>query len=472
MNKRERIQKKIRELQGDLRELNSELRRLDAKPTTVQVPNHLESLFSEIEQRVATYFEDTHHDAECGEITVFGERYVLLRTASLSYEFIHFIRERYSDYKEDEAISIGNNFLYDNAKVIGKKDAIAFTKRLDLKDAMSKLAAGPIHFAFTGWANVEILPESNPVETNDFLLRFKHHNSFEAQAWIKAGIRSHIPVCTMNSGYSAGWCEESFGIPLTTVELTCEARGDEYCSFITAPSHRIEAYVSDLAKKSNIDHLSIPVFFQRKKTEEKLKESIQQKEVLIQEIHHRVKNNLQVIISLLRLQMDKMNDPILKNEFSSTLNRIKIMASVHELMYRSDNFSHLSLKSYLQELMDSLVQLYALDEKVEVRIQLEDIGDSFSLEHSIPLSLLLNEITCNAFKHGLKDGGTFYVELTRSDDGYQLVIGDSGPGLDAEVRKDGLGLMLIDVLADQMDASIEERNSKNGLEYKINFSLT
>lgn len=472
MNKRERIQNKIRKLQRELHELNSELRALNSAARTVQVPGHLESLFSEIEQRVAIYFEEFHHDAECGEITVFGERYVLLRTASLSYEFIHFIKERYSDYTEEEAISIGNNFLYDNAKVIGKKDAIAFYQRMDLKDAMSKLAAGPIHFAFTGWANVEIFPESNPVENDDFLLRFRHHNSFEAQAWIKADIQSRIPVCTMNSGYSAGWCEESFGLPLTTVELTCEARGDECCSFITAPSHRIEGYVNELVKESNIDHLSIPVFFQRKKTEEKLKESIQQKEVLIQEIHHRVKNNLQVITSLLRLQMDKMNDPRLKNEFSSTMNRIKIMATVHEFMYRSDNFSHLSLKSYLEELMHSLVQLYALDKAVDVRIDLEEIDDSFSLEHSIPLSLLLNEITCNAFKHGLKDGGTFYVEFTKRGEEYQLVIGDSGPGMDEEGRKNGLGLMLIDVLADQMDATIEERNSVKGLEYKINFSLT
>ena len=265
---------------------------------------------------------------------------------------------------------MGNNFLYDNAKVIGKKDAVAFHDRLDLKSAIEKLSAGPIHFAYTGWANVEIFPDSRPVADDDFVLKFQHHNSFEAQSWLKAGKKSEIPVCTMNCGYSAGWCEESFGIPLTTVEVTCEAKGDNECSFIMAPPNKIEDYVGEVLDLSKVANFEIPVFFKRKNIEEKLKESIEQKELLIQEIHHRVKNNLQVITSLLRLQMDNLSDPVLKDEFLSSINRITTMATVHEMMYREKDFDRMSMNSYFVDLTKSLVQSYAIDDSVEIDIDI------------------------------------------------------------------------------------------------------
>lgn len=249
-----------------------ELANKSDSPDTVFVSEDMSGLFSEMEKKIRQYFSDMTVDPSSGEITVEGQRYILFRSDSLSHEFADFVKQRYSDRSEEEAISIANNFLYDNAKVIGKNDALAFHQKLNLVDPVEKLSAGPIHFAFTGWANVEIFDESNPSPDQDFILKYQHHHSFEAQSWLKAGKRSKNPVCTMNSGYSAGWCEESFGIPLTAVEVTCEASGDDACTFIMAPTERIEEYVGELSLGSDLKKVEIPVFFQRQRIEEQLRE--------------------------------------------------------------------------------------------------------------------------------------------------------------------------------------------------------
>ena len=443
----------------------------NSEPSTVIVPDPIKDQFFEIEDKIRRYFNDINIDPDSGEITAQGQRYVLLRSDSLSHEFLDFVVERYADRPRNEAVSIGNNFLYDNAKVIGKKDALAFHKNLGLKDSVEKLSAGPVLFAFTGWANVEIFEESKPVPNEDYFLKFQHHNSFEAQSWIKSGKVSDIPVCTMNCGYSAGWCEESFGIPLTTVEISCEAKGDDGCVFIMAPSDQVEKYVGEVIDLTSIQNFEIPVFFKRKYIEEQLRDSVDQKEMLIKEIHHRVKNNLQVISSLLRLQMSEMEDEKLKLEFESSINRVNTMAVVHELMYQNKDFDRIKMRSYMQDLVRSLVQLYSINQAVDVTIDIDIEEVEFTLDHSLPLALVLNEIICNSYKHALHHGGKFYLRLTQIGESFKLVVGDNGPGLKGDVEKAGLGLALIDILLEQIDAEKKVSSSRNGLEYEINFKL-
>lgn len=467
----DKIQKRITELERELRILKSQKFYKSESPLTVDVPKEIEPLFLDVERKEADYFNGILRDPESGEITIDGERYVLLRSASLSFDFIDFIKERYSDKPEEEAISIGNNFLYDNAKVIGKRDAIALHKKLKLKEPIERLSAGPVHFAFTGWANVEIFPESKPVPNNDFFLKYIHHNSFEAQSWIKARKKSKLPVCTMNCGYSAGWCEESFGISLTTVEIECEAQGADHCTFIMAPSDRIHEYLEDTEENGGKKNYEVPVFFKRKVIEEQLRKSLEQKELLLKEIHHRVKNNLQIIVSLLRLQMSKTKNEKFRTELETSMNRVSTMAAVHELMYRGENLDKLSIKAYFENLVDALFNLYNVSNKVKKNIKIDIPDAEFSLERSIPLGLILNEITCNSFKHALNDGGEFILELSKTDDHFELLVGDNGPGMKEERSDDGLGLSLIEILCDQIDAQLEIQNTPEGLRYKIGFQV-
>lgn len=469
--KQEAIKKKIDKLEKELKLLKQELYLDKIDPSTVVVPEDLQSGFKNIEDKIRSYFSDLNIDPESGEITAQGQRYVLLRSDSLSHEFLDFIIERYADRPRHEAISIGNNFLYDNAKVIGTKDAVAFHSKLGLTAPIEKLSAGPIHFAFTGWANVEILAESSPTPDENYFLKFKHHNSFEAQSWVKAKKKTEIPVCTMNCGYSAGWCEESFGIPLTTVEVECEAKGDDACVFIMAPSDKIEKYVDELVDLSKVQNFEIPVFFKRKHIEEQLRESLEHKELLIKEIHHRVKNNLQVIISLLRVQMSEIEDDKLKLEFESSINRVNTMAAVHELIYQNKDFDKVNMRSYMNDLVASLIQLYSLNQTAEIDIQIDIPEVEFTIEQSLPLALIMNEIICNSHKHAMLDKGKFYLSLSCENDEYQLTMGDTGPGYKVNKKQKGIGLMLIDILIDQIEGKKTLKNSSEGLEYKINFKL-
>lgn len=467
----DKIQKRIDELERELRILKSQKFYKAESPLTVEVPEEIEPLFLDVERKEADYFNGILRDPESGEITIDGERYVLLRSASLSFDFIEFIKERYADKTEEEARSIGNNFLYDNAKVIGQRDAISLHKKLNLKEPIERLSAGPVHFAFTGWANVEIFPESNPVPNKDYFLKYIHHNSFEAQSWIKAKKKSKFPVCTMNCGYSAGWCEESFGIPLTTVEIECEAQGADHCTFIMAPSDRIHEYLEDTEENGGKKNYEVPVFFKRKVIEEQLRKSLEQKELLLKEIHHRVKNNLQIIVSLLRLQMSKTKNDKFRAELETSMNRVSTMAAVHELMYRGENLDKLSIKTYFENLIDALFNLYNVSNKVKQKIKIDIPDSEFSLERSIPLGLILNEITCNSFKHALNDGGEFILELSKKDDHFELLVGDNGPGMKEDKTDEGLGLSLIEILCDQIDAQLEIQNTPEGLRYKIGFQV-
>jgi two-component sensor histidine kinase/predicted hydrocarbon binding protein len=465
---RTELENRIKILEQELAEAKKDLHNNPVqRPETVIAPEGIAGLFGAIEDKVDSHFKDFHFDPKSGEITIQGQRYVLFRSDSMSYEFLDVIKERYRDKSEQEAASIGINFLYDIAKVIGKKDALAFHEELDLKEPIEKLSAGPVHFAYTGWANVEIFPESNPVADDSYILKFQHHNSFEAQSWIKAGKKSDHPVCTMNCGYSAGWCEESFGIPLTTVELTCEAQGADSCTFLMAPSNKIEELVGEMADVDNAENLEIPVFFKRIAQEEKLKESLKQKELLIQEIHHRVKNNLQVISSLLRLQMSKQSNEYNQEEFQTSINRVNTMAAVHEMMYQQKDFDRIDMETYFTDLIRSLVQFYSLDEDVEVDISIEIQERKLDLDRSIPIALIMNEITCNAFKHAFNGGGKFYLKLIEKGEELILTMGDDGPGFAIEQANDGLGLSLIDILCDQLDATKQVSNSPKGLEYEI-----
>ena len=210
---------------------------------TVKVPDSFESPFIKAEHDVRSYFEQRTENPAEATIEIAGQRYILVRGDSLSVDLFGLLKEQYLDAGDQEATDASRSMLYDIARTIGRMDARNFHDKMGLKNPLEKLSAGPIHFAFTGWANVEISPESSPSPNEDFYLLYDHPFSFESHAWLQAGKQADFPVCLMNAGYSSGWCEESFGIPLMATEITCKARGDQACRFIMAHPDKIEQYV-------------------------------------------------------------------------------------------------------------------------------------------------------------------------------------------------------------------------------------
>ena len=252
------------------------------KLSTVSVPEPIRPLFQKAQEYVSRYFATKTENPEQGTISISGERYILLRAASMSIEFFDLVTSLYKDKGPDEARSVASNLLFDLAHAIGKADARTFHERMGVKEPIEKLSAGPIHFSFAGWAFVNIFPESNPTPDENYFLIYDHPFSFESDAWLRKGRKSDFPVCIMNAGYSSGWCEESFGVPLVAAEIECLARGDAHCRFVMAPPARIEQQIAAhsgtegaLARgvKSRAATVSVPEFFQRKRMEEELRRS-------------------------------------------------------------------------------------------------------------------------------------------------------------------------------------------------------
>lgn len=239
---------------------------------TVSVPKPIEEVFARAEKSTRDYFADRSEQPEQGTIEISGERYILIRAASLSVEFVDLIKSLHPDGTEAEAHRIAADFLFDLAHATGKSDARHFHQRTGASDPIEKLSFGPTHFAHRGWASVAIDSASRPVPNENYLLVYDHPYSFEADAWIRCGRRADRPVCAMNAGYSSGWCEESFGIPLIAAEIACRAAGGEACRFLMSPPWRMEEHLARYGApaRSAGGEVDVPEFFQRRRLAEKL----------------------------------------------------------------------------------------------------------------------------------------------------------------------------------------------------------
>jgi len=247
---------------------------------TVAVPEPFVPIFERAQEYVRRYFADRVENPEAASVVISGERYILVRAASMSVEFYDLVASLYADQGPGEAASVARNLLYDVAHSIGKADARAFHAKMGVTEPIERLSAGPVHFSFAGWAFVRILPESQPSPDRDFYLLYDHPFSFEADAWVRHDRKTEFPVCWMNAGYSSGWCAESFGIPLVSAELECRARGDAQCRFIMAPPDRIEERLARYLEAHGAGRknrgpatagVMVPEYFHRKRMEDALR---------------------------------------------------------------------------------------------------------------------------------------------------------------------------------------------------------
>jgi PAS domain S-box-containing protein len=211
------------------------------------------------------------------------------------------------------------------------------------------------------------------------------------------------------------------------------------------------------------------------RAEEQIKNSLQEKELLLKELHHRVKNNLTLVSSILSLQSQIVDNPTVDRVFQSCKNRIRSMALVHEMLYDSEDLTKIDFSQYIKELLNYLSYTYAAEKTLPtLKIRTDDI--KMPINKAIPCGLIINELTTNAFKYAfLGDrAGEMRIEFSIKDDkSCQLLISDSGlglpPDLDTQNTKT-FGFKLVTLLIKQLKGSFEIDRS-GGTTFKITFPL-
>ena len=213
---------------------------------------------------------------------------------------------------------------------------------------------------------------------------------------------------------------------------------------------------------------------ERKQVEEQMKQNLKEKEVLLSEIHHRVKNNMQVISSLLKLQSAKIEDKKYVDLFKDSENRIRSMALIHEKLYQTKDFANIDFSDYVKAVSCHIVTSYRVNPgNIKLKREIEDFP--LELDHAIPCGLIINELVSNSLKHAFPKGreGEIKIALrTINDHEVELTVSDDGVGIPREIdmgNPETLGLELVQILAEnQLDGTLEfERDG--GTEFRIRF---
>lgn len=215
---------------------------------------------------------------------------------------------------------------------------------------------------------------------------------------------------------------------------------------------------------------------ENKRYEERITQSLKEKEILLKEVHHRVKNNMQVISSILNLQSSYVTDNYALNLLKESQNRIKTMAYIHESLYQNKTFSSINFSDYVTTLTNNILHSYTASiQKVRLVMDLQKV--ILNLDTSIPAGLIINELVTNSIKHAFNDEkeGIIFINLYTKDNILFLEVSDNGKGFPKEVdfkNTNSLGLQLVNTLVEQLNGNIELReNKEKGTGFFINFPM-
>lgn len=233
---------------------------------------------------------------------------------------------------------------------------------------------------------------------------------------------------------------------------------------------RVEARTIELSKSNQ---RLLQQIKERKRAEQQIKASLKEKEVLLKEIHHRVKNNLQVISSLLNLQRGSIKDPQTLEIFQESQNRVESMALIHEQLYRSKDLSQIDFADYIRNLVANLFCSYEVRANaITLKINVDNV--LLDINAAIPCGLIINELIANSLKYAFPVGkdGELWIQFSSKDDKFTLIVADNGVGIPKDLdfqNTNSLGLQLVNALTEQLEGNIKLDNSV-GTKFIITFT--
>ena len=419
----------------------------------VTVPEPFAPLFERAQDLVDSYFRERRFDPTQGTIEIHGQRYMLVRAGAMSVEFFEQIMRLYGDKGEEEARSVARSLLFDLAHAIGTADAHNFHQRMSLNDPIEKLSAGPVHFAYTGWAYVDISAESRPSPDEDFYLLYDHPYSFESDSWLKSEKEADFPVCVMNAGYSSGWCSASFGVDLVASEILCKAKGDEWCRFVMAPPDRIEGHIREYLKREReiapkVTNFEIPGFFARKQVEDEMRaakeaaeDAAKVKAAFLANMSHEIRTPMNAVIGMTSLLQDTVLDAQ-QAEFVQTIRKSgeHLLDLINNILdFSKIEAGKLSLEPHafhvracVEDALE-LVVVQAAEADLELAYEIDDAVPDAVVADSARLRQILANLLANAVKFTGRGEVVVKVGARALGDGrHELLfaVRDTGIGLD------------------------------------------
>lgn len=216
---------------------------------------------------------------------------------------------------------------------------------------------------------------------------------------------------------------------------------------------------------------------EQRKAEDEIRKSLEEKEVLLQEIHHRVKNNLQIISSLINLQSNSIDDKRVYGAFKEIQNRVKSIALIHEKLYQSKDISKINFADYIHSLASDLYRSYGISSLIGLEVDADDI--LLDINKALPCGLIINEVITNSIKHAFKNAnelnalkkGKISISFRYTGENYEMRVSDNGTGYpeDLDIEKtETLGLRLVNSLKSQLNGEVELKNM-DGASFRLTF---
>lgn len=258
--------------------------------------------------------------------------------------------------------------------------------------------------------------------------------------------------------------------------------GEKIYGLLYASVHRNFLYEEELSLFKEVASdiafalYNIEMEKKRKKAEEQIRASLHEKEVLLQEVHHRVKNNMQIISSLLNLQSRHIKDEQALEIFKNSQNRVRSMALIHEKLYKTKDFARVDFNEYVRSLANHLFSSYGINkEAIKLNTNIKDVF--LDINTAIPCGLIINELVSNSLKYGFPDGKKGEIKIAMlplNKNKVELIVSDNGVGIPEEVdfrKTESLGLHLVTILAEgQLHGDIK-LDREGGTSFHIGFKV-